>query len=49
MTSNLDVTVVVNTVSGTIGVSPSEKPTHDRVQACAGSARRTAPPREMAV
>lgn len=45
MTSNLDVTVAVNMVSGTIDVSPSAKPTRNRVQALAP---RTTPSRGMA-
>jgi hypothetical protein len=49
MTSNLDVTVAVDMVSGAIDIFPSAKPTRDRDRACAPAARRLAPPREMAV
>lgn len=48
MTSNLDVTVSVNTDSGTIDVSPFAEPTLAPSHARAPEPRRTAAPRELA-
>lgn len=49
MASNLDVTVAVNMDSGTTNLTHFAKPDRNRGQALAPAARRTAPPREMAV